>query len=32
MDYNGMSILKLYGEDLTNRNYVTDPSISRDKK
>lgn len=32
MDYNEMSILKLYGEDLTNRNYITDPSISRDEE
>lgn len=32
MDYNGMSILKLYGEDLTNHNYITDPSISRDEE
>ena len=32
MDYNGMSILKLYGEDLTSRNYITDPSISRDEE
>ena len=27
---NEMSILKLYGEDLTNRNYITDPAIARD--
>lgn len=32
MDYNGISILKLYGEDLTSRNYITDPSISRDEE
>ena len=32
MDFNGMSILKLYGEDLTSRNYITDPSISRDEE
>lgn len=32
MDYNGISILKMYGEDLTHRNYITDPSISRDEE
>lgn len=32
MDYNNLSILKTYGEDLTNRDYVTDPAISRDEE
>ena len=32
MDFNGISILKMYGEDLTHRNYITDPSISRDEE
>ena len=32
MDYNGISILKLYGEDLTSRNYITDPSIAREEE
>ena len=32
MDYNGISILKMYGEDLTGRNYVTDPAIARDEE
>ena len=27
---NEISILKLYGEDLTDRNYITDPAIARD--
>ena len=30
--YNGFSILKNYGEDLTAKVYVTDPSISRDEE
>ena len=29
---NEMSILKLYGEDLTSRNYITDPAIARDEE
>ena len=29
-DYNGISILKNYGEDLTAKTYVTDPSIARE--
>lgn len=29
-DYNGISILKNYGEDLTQKNYITDPSIARE--
>ena len=28
--YNGFSVLKNYGEDLTAKTYVTDPSIARD--
>lgn len=32
MDLNGLSILKLYGEDLTSRNYITDPSIAREEE
>lgn len=32
MNYNGISILKMYGEDLTNRNYITDPSIAREEE
>ena len=32
MDYSTISILKLYGEDLTNRNYITDPSIAREEE
>lgn len=30
--YNGFSILKNYGEDLTSKVYVTDPSIARDEE
>lgn len=30
--YNGFSVLKNYGEDLTARQYLTDPSISRDEE
>lgn len=30
--YNGFSVLKNYGEDLTAKTYVTDPSISRDEE
>lgn len=30
--YNGFSVLKNYGEDLTARNYLTDPSIARDEE
>ena len=29
---NEMSILKLYGEDLTSRNYITDPAIAREEE
>ncbi len=29
-DYNGISILKNYGEDLTQKYYITDPSIARE--
>ena len=31
-NYNGFSVLKNYGEDLTTRTYVTDPSIARDEE
>lgn len=31
-DYNGISILKTYGEDLTAKQYITDPSISREEE
>lgn len=30
--YNGFSVLKNYGEDLTSKVYITDPSISRDEE
>ena len=30
--YNGFSVLKNYGEDLTAKIYVTDPSIARDEE
>lgn len=30
MDFKGISILNSYGEDLTSKNYVTDPAIARD--
>ena len=30
--YNGFSVLKNYGEDLTARQYITDPSISREEE
>ena len=30
--YNGFSVLKNYGEDLTNKQYLTDPSIARDEE
>lgn len=30
--YNGFSVLKNYGEDLTAKQYITDPSISRDEE
>ena len=30
--YNGFSVLKNYGEDLTAKQYLTDPSISRDEE
>lgn len=30
--YNGFSILKNYGEDLTAKTYITDPSIARDEE
>ena len=30
--YNGFSVLKNYGEDLTAKRYLTDPSIARDEE
>lgn len=30
--YNGFSVLKNYGEDLTTKTYITDPSIARDEE
>ena len=30
VDFQGISILKSYGEDLTVKNYVTDPAIARE--
>ncbi len=30
--YNGFSVLKNYGEDLTAKQYITDPSIARDEE
>ena len=30
--YNGFSVLKNYGEDLTSKVYITDPSIARDEE
>lgn len=29
-DYTGLSILKMYGEDLTAKEYITDPAIARE--
>lgn len=31
-DYTGLSILKMYGEDLTAKEYVTNPAIARDNE
>lgn len=31
-NYNGFSVLKNYGEDLTAKQYLTDPSIARDEE
>lgn len=31
-NYNGFSVLKNYGEDLTAKSYLTDPSIARDEE
>ena len=28
-DYTGLSILKMYGEDLTAKQYITNPAIAR---
>ena len=30
--YGGFSVLKNYGEDLTAKTYITDPSIARDEE
>ena len=30
IDYKGLSILQLYGEDLTAKQYITNPAIARD--
>lgn len=30
--YNGFSVLKNYGEDLTSKVYITDPAIARDEE
>jgi len=30
-DYTGLSILKMYGEDLTAKQYVTNPAIAREE-
>ena len=30
--YNGFSVLRNYGEDLTSKNYITDPAIARDEE
>ncbi len=32
MNFNSLSILNNYGEDLTSKNYVTDPAIARDSE
>ncbi len=31
-DYTGLSILKMYGEDLTAKQYITNPAIARDEE
>lgn len=31
-DYTGLSILKMYGEDLTAKEYITNPAIARDEE
>ena len=31
-DYTGLSILKMYGEDLTAKEYITNPAIARDSE
>ena len=31
-DYTGLSILKMYGEDLTAKEYITDPAIRREEE
>ncbi len=30
MDYSNVDILKMYGENLTDKNYITDPAIARE--
>ena len=30
MDFSGISILDSYGENLTLKDYITDPAIARD--
>lgn len=32
VDMNGISILKTYGEELTSKQYLTDPAIARDEE
>ena len=32
IDYKGLSILKLYGEDLTAKQYITNPAIAREEE
>ncbi len=31
-DYTGLSILKMYGEDLTDKEYITNPAIRREEE
>ena len=32
LDYTGLSVIKMYGEDLTNKKYVTNPAIEREEE
>ena len=32
MDYTNLSVLKMYGEDLTAKEYITNPAIARDNE
>lgn len=32
IDYTNLSIIKMYGEDLTAKNYITNPAIARDEE